>query len=84
MLSFLVAQLSLPLTPHAIDVRIACHTNRLDAPLSWQEREFVYAQLADLFYYKYVLANVQSAEVRLLPDTYDCPETACWYLAEDF
>ena len=73
--------LALLLTPRAVDIRIACHTNRLDSPLSWQEREAVYSQLSELFFYKYVLSNAQSAEVRLLPD---CPETACWYLAEDF
>lgn len=72
------------LTPHAIDVRIACHTNVLDSPLSWQEREAVFAKLADLFYYKYVLQNVESAEVRFLPDGYDCPENGAWYLFEDY
>lgn len=88
MLSFVLAHLCLLLTPRAIDIRIACHTNLLDSPLSWQEREAVFAKLADLFYYKYVLANVRSAEVQVLPDTYDCPAQlqpgGSWYLVEDF
>jgi hypothetical protein len=88
MLSLMLAHLSLLLTPRAIDIRIACHTNYLDSPLSWQEREAVYAKLADLFYYKYVLTNVRSAEVRTLPDVYNCPaqlqSSGHWYLFQDF
>lgn len=75
------------LTPHAIDVRIACLTNTLDSPLSWQEREAVFAKLSDLFWYQYVQQNVKNAEVRLFPETYDCPidwDDGVWFLAEDF
>jgi len=78
MLSLLASCLAILLTPRAVNIRIACACNRLDAPLSWQEREQVYSQLADLFYYKHVLSKAQSAEVRL-----DGAQPGCWYLAED-
>jgi hypothetical protein len=81
MLSLLASCLAFLLTPRAVNIRIACACNRLDAPLSWQEREAVYSQLADLFYYKYVLSKTRSAEVRLL-DARDGAQPG-WYLAED-
>jgi hypothetical protein len=80
------------LTPQAIDVRIACFTNILDTPLTFTERENVFSTLHDLMYYKYVLQNVENAEVRILPDRFDCPnategsgeDSGSWYLLEDY
>lgn len=78
------------LTPQALDVRIACFSNLLDSPLTFAERETVFGTLHELFYYKYVLQHVESAEVRFLPDRFDCPpnvtgdDGGAWYLAEDY
>ena len=77
------------LSPQALDVRIACFSNLLDSPLTLAEREKVFGTLHQLFFYKYVLQNVESAEVRFLPDRFDCPNVTnddggSWYLAEEF
>lgn len=78
------------LTPHSLDVRIACFSNLLDSPLTFSEREKVFGTLHQLFFFKYVLQNVESAEVRFLPDHFDCPPSVtgddggAWYLAEDY
>ena len=65
------------LTPQAIDVRVKCLTNVLDSPMSWQEREAVFAKISDLFYYQYVQENVKNVQVQ--------PEDGgLWYLQQDF
>ena len=65
------------LTPQAIDVKVKCYTNMLDSPLSWQEREAVFAQISDLFYYQYVQENVKTVQVQPEDDGW-------WYLQQDF
>jgi hypothetical protein len=74
-----------------VDINIACYENILDSNLSWREREMIFYKLSDLYYYKYVLDNVQNYKVNILPDDLLCyentingTENGAWYLFEEF
>ena len=73
-----------------VAVHIACYENILDCKLSWNERENIFYKLSDLYYYKYVLDNVQNYKVNILPDELMFNENTTtgddgnWYIEEDY
>ena len=71
-----------------VDVQLACWQNILESPLTHTEREATLSRISNLMCYKYVLQNVQSARVRILPEELLCKpvegEGGAWYLEEDF
>lgn len=74
-----------------VDININCYENILGSKLTWQQRENIYNKLSSLYYYRYILQNVENYEVRILPDDLLCyentiegNETGWWYLEHDF
>ena len=74
-----------------VNIYINCYENLLDCNLDWKQRENVYEKLSSLYYYKYVLNNVQNARVRILPPELSCYENTTenddngwWYFEYDF
>ena len=74
-----------------VDININCYENILGSKLTWQQRENIYNKLSSLYYYKYVLQNVENYKVCILPDDLLCyenttegNETGWWYFTEDF
>ena len=74
-----------------VDINIACYENILGSKLTWQQRENVYEKLSSLYYYRYILQNVQNARVNILPDELLCYENTTegddngwWYFEYDF
>lgn len=74
-----------------VNIQIACYENILNCNLNWKEREETFYKLSDLYFYKYVLDNVQNAKVNILDPNLFCKENTTegddngsWYLEYDF
>jgi hypothetical protein len=67
-----------------IDVQIACYENILSCKLSLRERRDTFYKLSDLYYYKFMLDNVQDIHNITIMDPDLAYENGSWFIEEDF
>jgi hypothetical protein len=67
-----------------IDIQISCYENILTCNLSWLERQNTFYKLSDLYYYKFMLDNVQDIHNITILDPDLAYENGSWFIEEDF
>ena len=68
-----------------VDIQIACYENILTCNLSWRERENTFYKLSDLYYYKFMLDNIQDTnDITILDPDLVYYENGSWFIEEDY